>query len=178
MKKTRVLSNTLSLIETRLVFLFSVFLCFAAPFILGRFQLINGTLINAVLFSFAVLLPDRLFPAIIIFPSLGVLSRGLIFGPLTPFLVYFIPFIWLANLSLILVFKKNFPFLGYFFSVILASLVKLSILFFFANIFFKLKIIPRSFLMAMGINQLITACLGGFLAFLFLRRISNVKIRF
>lgn len=175
MKKSKVLLIALSLAETRLVFFSFAILCFTAPFALGHSQILTGSLVNAALFASAVLLPGKFFLPIIIFPSFGVLFRGLIFGPLTPFLVYFMPFIWLANLSLILVFKKFFPFLGYFFSVLLASLVKLSILFSFANLFFKFSIVPRPFLTAMGINQLVTAWLGGLTAFLFLKRMSNAR---
>lgn len=173
MKKNLVLPITLSSIETRLTFLSLTSLSFAVPFFLGDSQFVTGALVNVALFSSAFLLPRKLFLPIIVFPSLGVLSRGLLFGSLTSFLVFFLPFIWLGNLSLILVFKKAFPHFGYIPSVLSAALIKLLVLFSFANLFFKSNIIPELFLKAMGINQLITACLGGLLAFLFFKRFSD-----
>lgn len=170
------LPAALSLIQTRLIFLGLSLLALVVPFSLGNSQLITGTLVNAALFLSAVLLPQRLFLPIIVFPSLGVLARGLIFGPLTPFLLYFAPFIWLANLTLVLFFRRAFPFFGFFLSAFLAALVKVAILFSSANLFFQLKLVPDLFLTAMGMNQLITAWLGGLGAFLFLRRFGNGKV--
>jgi len=176
MEKSRALPVSISLVNTRLIFLSLALLSFVVPFSLGHPQLLVGTIVNAALFSSVVLLQGKLFLPIIILPSLGVLSRGLIFGPFTQFLLYFIPFIWLGNLGLILVFKKLFPSLGYFLSVVFASLVKLLVIFSFANLFFRFNLVPRLFLTAMGLNQLITACLGGFLSFLFLKKICHGKI--
>ena len=176
MEKNRVLPISVSLVNTKLIFLGLALLSFVVPFSLGHPQLLVGTIVNAALFLSVVLLPGKLFLPIIILPSLGVLSRGLIFGPFTPFLLYFIPFIWLSNLSLVLVFKKSFPFWGYFLSAFLASFIKLLILFSFANLFFRFNLVPRLFLTAMGFNQLITACLGGFFSFLFSKKICHGKI--
>lgn len=176
MKRSQVLPVTLFLAKAKLVFLGLALLSFVIPFSLSSSQLITGTIVNTILFSSAIFLPRKLFLPIIIFPSLGVLSRGLIFGPLTPFLFYFIPFIWLGNLSLVLVFKKTFPYLGYWLSVLLAALVKLTVLFSSASFFFRLDIVPRLFLTTMGFNQLVTACLGGFSAFLFFKKFSDGKI--
>lgn len=172
----KVLPVALPLVQTRLVFLGLAVLALAVPFSLGHSQLVTGSIVNAALFLSAVLLPGMLFLPIIVLPSLGVWGRGLIFGPLTPLLVYFAPFIWLGNLSLILVFKRVFPSLGYFLSAFLASLVKMSLLFLAANFFFRLKLVPGLFLTAMGINQLITAWLGGFLASLLLKGAGHGKI--
>ena len=176
MEKSRVLPISVSLVNTKLIFLGLALLSFVVPFSLGHPQLLVGTAVNAALFISVILLPEKLFLSIIILPSLGVLSRGLIFGPFTPFLLYFIPFIWLGNLGLILVFKKAFLHFGYSLGVFLASLAKLLILFSFANLFFRFNLVPRLFLTAMGINQLITACLGGLLSFLFSKKICHGKI--
>lgn len=173
MEKEKVLPISISLVDTRLIFLSLAFLSFAVPFSLGSSQFITGPLVNAALFASAIFLPQKLFLPIIVLPSIAVLSRGLIFGPFTPFLFYFIPFIWLSNLTLILVFKKSFPKLGYFLSVLLAALTKLIILFSSANLYFKFHLVPRLFLQAMGVNQLITACLGGLLAFFALKKIHG-----
>ena len=176
MEKDRALPISVSIVDTELIFLGLALLSFVVPFSLGHPQLLVGTLVNATLFASVILLQRKLFLPIIILPSIGVVSRGLIFGPFTPFLIYFLPFIWLGNLSLVLVFKKSFPFFGYLLSAILASFVKLLILFSFANLFFRFNLVPRLFLSAMGINQLITACLGGLFSFLFLKKICHGKI--
>ncbi len=176
MQKTLALPVSLPLAQTKIIFLSLAFLSFAVPFSLGNSQIITGTIVNAALFSSAVLLPKKYFLPIIIFPSLGVLSRGIIFGPLTPFLLYFIPFIWLANLSLVIVLKKAFSSLGYFPAGLLACLAKATVLFLFANLFFRLNIVPLLFLTIMGANQLITACFGGVSAFFLLRKASNGKL--
>ena len=176
MQKALALPISLSLARAKIVFISLAILSFAVPFSLGNSQIITGTIVNAALFSSAVLLPRKYFLPIIIFPSLGVLSRGIIFGPLTPFLFYFIPFIWLANLSLVVVLKKTFPSLGYYLGGLLACLAKAGVLFLFAYLFFNLNIVPRLFLTAMGVNQLITACLGGISAFFLLRKVTNGKL--
>lgn len=158
------------------VFAGLMILSFASSFILGHSQLITGTLVNAALFTAAMLLPISFLWPMIFIPSLGVLCRGLVFGPLTLFLVYFLPFIWLANFSLIVVFKKLFPVFGYFPSFLLAGLVKFVLLFSLANLLFKFSVVPRPFLTAMGVNQLTTAYLGGLLVFCFLRKMKNDPI--
>jgi hypothetical protein len=112
-------------------------------------------------------LSKKFFLPLTIFPSLGVLTRGLIFGPFTPFLVYFLPFIWLSNLILILIFKRFF-YLRYSFSVFLAASAKFLFLLVVANIYFKLHLVPSFFLQAMGSNQFLTALAGGMVSwFLF-----------
>lgn len=171
MEKEKVLPISISLVDAKLIFLGLALLSFAVPFSLGSSQFITGPVVNAALFASAIFLPGKLFLPIIVLPSIAVLSRGLIFGPFTRFLIYFLPFIWLSNLTLILVFKKIFPKLGYFLSVFLAAFTKLIILFSFANLYFRFHLVPRLFLQTMGINQLITACLGGLLAFLFLKKL-------
>ena len=176
MIKNKTLPISISIVNARLIFLGLGLLSFVVPFSLGHPQLLVGTMVNAALFASVVFLQDKFFLPIIILPSLGVLSRGLIFGPLTPFLLYFIPFIWLANLGLVLVFKKAFSSFGYLLSVLLASFIKLLILFSFANLFFRFNLVPRPFLTAMGLNQLITACLGGLFSFLFLKKTSHGRV--
>ncbi|MEK7664636.1 MAG: hypothetical protein AAB361_00675 [Patescibacteria group bacterium] len=118
-------------------------LSFFVPFFLGHPQWLVGTIVNACLFLTAIFLPKKFFLPLIIFPSLGVLARGLVFGPFTPFLIYFLPFIWLGNLVLILISA--------------------------ANIYFKFHIVPQMFLQAMGQNQLLTALAGGIISFIILQ---------
>lgn len=166
---------SLSIVEERVVFLGLASLSFATPFALGHSQMITGVLVNAALFASAILLPRRLFWPIILFPSLAVLSRGLIFGPMTPFLVYFLPFIWLGNLSLILIFEKTYNRFGFLFGALFASVGKSIFLFSFAKLFFNFHLVPHLFLTTMGVNQFLTALFGALLAFLFFKKVCHGK---
>ena len=135
-------------------------LSFVVPFSLGHPQWLVGTIVNACLFLSAIFLPKKFLPPLIILPSLGVLVRGLVFGPLTVFLIYFLPFIWLSNLVLILVFKRFYN-LKYFPSVFFAATIKFLLLLTAANIYFGLHLVPKLFLQTMGIGQFLTALAGG-----------------
>jgi len=156
----------------KLVFTGLSFLSFIVPFSLGHPQWLVGTIINASLFLAAIFLPKKFFVPLIILPSLGVLGRGIIFGPFTSFLIYFLPFIWLGNLILILFFKRLYKkfdkklYLNYFLSVFCAAAVKFLFLMAIANLYFKFHLVPAVFLQAMGINQLLTALAGGIIAWI------------
>lgn len=164
-----------------LVFASLSILSFFVPFGLGHPQWLVGTIVNACLFLTAIYLPKKYFLPVAVLPSLGVLSRGLIFGPLTMFLVYFLPFIWLGNLILIAVFKKvfsgekflkvknkafNFVNIKYILSLFSASAAKFLFLLIIANVYFSFSIVPKVFLSSMGLNQLATALAGGLLSFI------------
>ncbi len=139
---------------------------FFVPISLGHPQWLVGTIVNVCLFLGVIYLPKKYFIPLAILPSLGVLARGLVFGPFTWFLVYFLPFIWLGNLILILVFKNLFLRLHYVPSLILSSVAKFLFLFVVANLYFKFHIVPALFLQTMGLNQLATALAGGLISFL------------
>ena len=103
----------------------------------------------------------------IIAPSLGVLSRGLIFGGFTIFLVYMIPFIWIGNAVLVYTFKwlKLRLKMNYFLTLAIGAGVKSGFLFLSALLLYKLGLVPVVFLTAMGVMQLITAVSGGIAAY-------------
>lgn len=141
-------------------------LSFILPFLLGYPQWLVGTIVNAGLFLSAIFLPEKYFPAIAIFPSLGILARGAIFGPFTFSLVYFLPFIWIANLALVLIFKKLFVYIKYIPAVFFSAVIKFLFLYVVANIYFGLHIVPKLFLQTMGIAQFLTALVGGIISFI------------
>jgi hypothetical protein len=167
-KKTAIKTLPLSLTVLPQVLFFIVLsiLSFFIPFSFGHPQWLVGTMVNACLFLAAMFLPARLYLPIIFFPSLGILARGIIFGPFTPFLVYFLPFIWLANLILIISFKKSFPYFKYLPSVFISAAAKFLFLLAIANIYFNFHIVPKIFLSTMGIFQFLTALGGGIVSFL------------
>lgn len=139
---------------------------FGIPFSLGQPQWLVGTAVNGFLFLAAIFLPKKFILPLVIFPGLGVLSRGLIFGPLTMFLVYFLPFIWLGNLALILVFKILFSRVNYFFAIVFSAMAKFLLLFAAVNICFSFALVPKVFTQLMGLNQLATALAGGAISWL------------
>ena len=143
------------------------FLSFAIPFSLGHPQILVGTIVNAALFSAALFLPKKFIYPIVFLPGLAVLSRGLIFGSLTPFLVVMLPFIWCSNWLLVFIFKKMFnESENYWFSIFSSSLLKFLFLLTSSFLMVKLKFLPKVFLTTMGLLQFITAFLGGILVFL------------
>ena len=142
-------------------------LCFFVPFLIGHPQFFAGTVVNAALIIAALNLKGHRLLPVIILPSLGVLSKGIIFGPLSIFLVYFIPFIWIGNTILVFSFKhfKLGKKYNYVITLILGALLKAGFLFFSALLLYKLNAVPAVFLTAMGFMQLFTALSGGAVAY-------------
>jgi len=140
-------------------------LAFAIPFFVSGPQWLTGTLVNALILLVATnKLPQKHWYPVAVLPSLAALSHGILFGKFTPFLLYFLPFIWLGNLilmkSYIYVCKKTVPILA----IIISGSCKALFLYIFALILYQLKIVPGIFLASMGLIQLLTAIAGGMVA--------------
>jgi hypothetical protein len=124
-------------------------------------------IVNAALVLAALNLKNQRLLPVILLPSLAVLSRGLIFGPLTMYLVYLIPFIWLGNSLLVFLVKRLF--LGSnrdrWLTLGIGSVAKAALIFAGAFALFSLSLIPQALLIPMSILQLATAIGGGILAF-------------
>lgn len=149
--------------------LFLAVLSFLVPLAIPSPQIIVGSIVNALLFVSAIKVrSSKWLAAVVILPSVAAFSRGLIFGPFTVFLFYFLPFIWAGNWVLIAVFKKIYE-KSFFAGVALSSLAKVSLLFLAANFYVSQKAAPAIFLKSMGFLQLETALLGGLLAFIVTR---------
>jgi hypothetical protein len=142
-------------------------ICFLVPFFFGHPQFVVGIVVNAALVLAALRLDTVKIIPVILTPSLGVLARGLIFGPYTIYLVYMIPFIWIGNALLVYLVKKFKGKVGLGFG----SITKTAFLFGSAYVLVHLSILPAVFLTAMGILQLVTAAIGGTIA-LGINRIS------
>ncbi|MBU4284288.1 MAG: hypothetical protein KKA61_04065 [Nanoarchaeota archaeon] len=153
------------------------FIAFFVPFFIGHPQLLVGTMVNAALILSSLYLKRNFLLPVIFMPSIAVLSRGLIFGPFTIFLVYFIPFIWAGNFILTLFFKGLFikKRINYFITLISAGFAKAFFLFLIALLFFKLNLIPEIFLATMGTMQFTTAILGGITAFAIIKSRERIK---
>ena len=135
-------------------------LSFIVPFLLSQSQFPTGVFVNALLFLAVLFLPASTRLPLIIFPSLAALTRGLVFGSFTPFLLAFIPIIWLGNWLLTIVFDKTRDKIGMIPAGIAASLVKSAVLFITATVFVQVKLVPKLFLTTMGNIQLVTALVG------------------
>lgn len=150
-------------IEYNIHFFAYAFIAFFVPFMLGHPQLLVGIIVNTALILSAIYLDAKAAWPVILLPSLGVLSRGIIFGPFSIYLVYMIPFIWIGNFLIVYLVKYfylrrnvNYPV-----SLGVSAAVKAGFLFLAAFVLVKLGIIPVLFLTAMGVMQLYTALGGG-----------------
>jgi len=157
------LSNVL---ENAELVIYSV-ICFFVPLLMGHPQIAVGVIVNAALITAALNLKGYKLLPVILLPSLGVLSRGLIFGPYSIFLVYMIPFIWVGNAILVFSFKyfKLMHKKNYWVTLAIGTLLKSGFLFVSALVLYKLGVLPVIFLTAMGVLQVGTAIGGGIVAY-------------
>lgn len=154
-----------SIIEENIQMIFYSLLAFFLPFTLGHPQWLVGIIVNAYLILAATYLKGYKLLPVILLPSIGVMTAGLIFGSYTVFLLYLIPFIWIGNAIYAYSYKHlQFVKMNKLFSIIGASGVKTTFLFLSALLLVTLGIIPALFLTAMGVLQLVTALAGGILA--------------
>ncbi|MBD3262217.1 MAG: hypothetical protein GF334_11225 [Candidatus Altiarchaeales archaeon] len=148
--------------------------CLLAPFLLGHPQFLVGAAVNAALVLAGLNLKTKKILPIVLLPSLGVLARGLIFGPFTVFLVYLMPFIWVGNLILVGAFKKlhlNLK-VNKIVTLGIGAAAKAGFLYASALMLSQLQIIPKALTIAMGPIQLSTALVGGALALLIQKRLA------
>lgn len=141
---------------------------FLMPFAIGHPQLLVGVVVNTMLVLTALeIKPYKAIIPLLFAPSIGVLARGLIFGPYTPFLAIMAPFIWAGNAILVVVVRElyNNRKGNYAITLGAASVAKTGFLFSAAFAFVSLSILPPLFLETMGVFQLATALAGGIIAF-------------
>jgi hypothetical protein len=134
-------------------------------------QLITGSLVNATLFIATGLLGVRAGVLVGMFPSIVALSLGTLPAPLAPML----PFIVLSNALLVSVFALFSK--RYWRAMVLASGVKYAFLFLASSVIVGL--LPqqewmRLVAVMMSWPQLVTALVGGCLAFVVLKTLRKV----
>ena len=146
---------------------FILFVAIVAVAPLVKQQFIVGPIVNAVLFISAATLGTASAIMIGLIPSVISISVGLLPAVLAPV----IPFIMISNAVLVSVFailkKRNF-FLG----VIVASIVKYLFLYATSSVVIGLllkKAVASQVAQMMSWPQLVTALVGGLIAFLFLK---------
>lgn len=141
------------------------FLIFSIPFFLGHPQIVVGVFVNYLLFYSAINFKGAKLISIVILPSVAVLSRGIIFGPLTVYLLWMIPFIWFGNfllVSIIRIFSIQKRFLV---GLVLSAIVKSAFMYSVAFVLVSNTSLPKIFLKTMGIMQLETALIAAVLFF-------------
>jgi hypothetical protein len=141
---------------------------FFLPFVLGHPQILVGIVVNAMLIVGATYLKGHKLLPLILLPSLGVLTAGVLFGTYTVFLLYLIPFIWIGNAIYVYTYKHfniaKYKLKNNVLGIGIASLLKAGFLFGATFLLVQFAIVPSIFLTAMGVLQLTTALIGGIVA--------------
>lgn len=144
--------------QTEIIFwLFS----FLIPFFFGHQQLATGIAVNLLLFLSAIKLKRSSQLPVVVLPSIAAFTRGIIFGPQTFFLLYFLPIIWFGNLLLVRIFQLESSVSKTIARLLLSIAAKTSVLYVFAIIYHAFNLVPKPFLTAMGIMQFVTAAVAG-----------------
>jgi hypothetical protein len=136
-------------------------------------QYVTGTIVNATLFVSAALLGFQGTLIICFLPSIIALASGtlpLVMAPMIPFIIAGnILLVWLFNLL-----RKNNYWLGLF----SGAMLKFSLLFFASNaiidLFIKKQVAAKIATM-MSYPQLITALVGGAVAFMIIRKFDSKR---
>jgi hypothetical protein len=146
--------------------IYSLF-CFSLPLLIGHPQIVVGVVVNASLILAALNLKGYKLLPVIMLPSLAVLTRGMIFGPFTIYLIYMIPIIWAGNAIFVWAFKKYQlqHKLNRWIVLLIGTALKAGLLFAVAFLLVKIQVLPVVFLTTMGLLQVYTAVLGGVLAY-------------
>ena len=137
---------------------------FAIPFFISGPQWLTGTAVNCLLILSAARLPKRLVLPVIILPSVGALAHGMLFGPFTSFLLFFVPFVWAGNWLYVTAFRLLQSSVPAAVAIAAGALTKAAFLALFAVLFLRLHLAPALFLTSMSLIQFFTALAGGLLA--------------
>ncbi len=165
--KLAALTNTQAL-NTQIA-LYSV--AFLFPLLYHGNQLFLGSLVNLILFIGARTMNRGQLVGLVVLPSLAAVGNGVLFGSLTPFLIYLLPFIWVGNWIMVSLAQTS---LSASVRVGLAASGKALFLYLAAQLLFNLGLVPALFLTAMGVVQLVTALFGG-AAVIGLEKIGAIK---
>ena len=167
--KSLILNKKMVINLTAFLFLTSVITI--AP--LFHFQPVTGPIVNAILFIAVSLLGIEYALLVGLIPSVIALSTGLLPAILAPM----IPFIMLSNAILIITFaylrNKN-----YWLGVIVASVLKFLFLFTTSSVVINLllkKEVATKVASIMSWPQLVTALVGGVMAYIVLKGLKKIK---
>ncbi len=142
-------------------------IAFLTPIFLAHSQFMLGAIVNSMLITGALYTRGKSLLPLIFLPSLGVLTKGVLFGPLTIYLFLMLPFIWIGNAILIfsvkLFYLKNKK--HYLVGALYGSILKAAFLFVSAFVLYSFGLVPVAFLTAFGVMQFITAFSAGVIIF-------------
>jgi len=157
-------------------------LMFFLPFFINHPQIIVGSIVNAAIIIGATYLRGYKLLPIIIMPSIGVVTAGILFGSYTIYLLYLMPLIWIANAAYAYIYKfiiirqqeiyktasfsqkvgnRDILWHQSTLSIIISSATKAALMSVTVLLLVKLSVIPEALLAPMGIFQLFTALIGG-----------------
>ncbi len=140
-------------------------LAFLIPFVLEGPQLLVGSLVNAALVYAALNVSASRALPVVFMPSIAALSRGVLFGALTPFLAVMLPIIWAGNALLVYSIKAlSARRVSFWISLPAAAVLKAGIIFVFASVMVQVDVLPPAMVSAMGLVQLWTALIGAAIA--------------
>ena len=143
------------------------------PFSLGHPQLLVGIIVNTCLVLAALSSKNRAIALpIALLPSVGVIARGLVFGPFTPLLAFMVPFIWAGNLILMFGMKKI---KNKWLALPISAILKSAFLYSIALLFIRAGVLPQIFAVSMGAIQFYTALAGGIIALTILGVRSKIQ---
>ncbi|NMB84278.1 hypothetical protein GYA28_03230 [Candidatus Roizmanbacteria bacterium] len=151
-------------------------LAFLIPLFISGPQWLTGTTVNCLLFLTSTRLSKKNLYLVTVLPSLGALTHGLLFGTMTKYLIYMIPFIWAANFILIWTFSRLLSeFDNVWIAVLASSLTKSVFLYGGVAAMFGIGLVPKLFIASMGIVQLYTSLSGGLLSLAIERMIKKYE---
>ncbi len=136
-------------------------------------QQVTGPIINALIFIAVVILGLRQTLVVCVIPSLIALSAGL----LPIFLAPIVPFIIISNIILAVIFSYARQ-TNFWLGIVAASFLKFIFIWStttaVAQLFIKNPLAIKAVATMMSWPQLITALIGGVIAFVFLRSIKKI----
>ncbi|RLG14996.1 MAG: hypothetical protein DRN66_00540 [Candidatus Nanohalarchaeota archaeon] len=139
-------------------------LAYFTPIFFAHPQIFTGVLVNSMLVCSALYIKGwkKLIPLLVL-PSAGILSKGFLFGSLTVYLFYMLPFIWIGNAIFVFSIKAvHLKHKKHFLSaVIYGSVFKSVFLFGCTFALYSLGVVPVMFLTAFGVMQFTTALSAG-----------------
>lgn len=157
-------TESISLSDSKLFSLALFASSFLIPFFISGPQLLVGIVVNMVLYLFVRFFGLTRTIPLLVLPSIGAMLNGVVFGVFSPYLMYFIPFIWLGNFVMVYLYDRYRKKKGAPFAVCISALNKAFLLLFVAIIFVHNTIVPPLFIQAMSMVQFATAVIGGMLA--------------
>lgn len=145
--------------------------------LLPTHQLIIGTIVNALLISAAFSFNWTRVVLLSLVPSFILVSAGIVFGGLTPYVLLMLPFVWVGNVTIALLAKYLVTTKKYAFSIaaLAGATLKTALLFAAVSGYYYFGMVPFALLTAFGIFQFITASAGAIVAWMYLKKSGRLE---